>query len=61
LEADVRALREKCRVLLQAGNAMELVEATIIGRTIETSPRYDLRLNSGKLVNNVEGENVYDA
>lgn len=57
----MRALREKCRVLLQAGNAMELVEATIIGRTIETSPRYDVRLNSGKLVNNVESQNVYDA
>ncbi|MEK9917995.1 MAG: hypothetical protein VW496_01255 [Pelagibacteraceae bacterium] len=40
---------------------MELVEATIIGRTIETSPRYDVRLDSGKLVNNVENQNVYDA
>ncbi|MEK9953881.1 MAG: hypothetical protein VW577_00605 [Pelagibacteraceae bacterium] len=57
----MRALREKCRVLLQSGNAMELVEATIIGRTIETSPRYDVRLDSGKLVNNVENQNVYDA
>jgi hypothetical protein len=57
----MRALRDKCRVLLQAGSAMELVEATIVGRTIETSPRYDVRLNNGKLVNNVESHNVYDA
>lgn len=36
-------------------------EVTIIGRTLELRPRYDIRYDNGKVLANVPGEKLHDA
>ena len=50
-------LNSRVSVSMWCGDGFSIVPGTLVGRTIETAPRYDVRLASGQIVQNL----IYDA
>ena len=46
-------LNSHVSVSMWSGDSFSVVPGTLVGRTIETAPRYDVRLASGEIVPNL--------
>lgn len=50
-------LNSDISVSMWCGDSFSIVPGTLVGRTLEEAPRYDVRLASGEIVQNL----IYDA
>lgn len=55
---ELAARYPRCRVRLQADGSTAEAAGRIVARTVEARPRYDVRLDAGGLLANVEGARV---